>query len=81
MTQLQTVSTNLTSDTVARLEEVAENQNRSRSDVIQDAVDEYLNSLAWLGAEIEKARDSIKAGNFITHEEIKEKYRKMGVKC
>ena len=80
-TQMQSISTRFSPDTIARLEEIAENQKRSRSDIIQEAVEGYLNSLAWFKAEIRKAEDDFDAGRFISHEDIKEKYRKSGVKC
>jgi predicted transcriptional regulator len=37
--------------------------------------------LAWLEAEVQKGRDDIEAGRFFTHEEMREKLRKLGVKC
>jgi predicted transcriptional regulator len=77
MVQVQTINTSLTSDTISKLAEVAENQNRSSSDIIQEAVDGYLNALAWLEAKIKKADE----GPFIPHDEVRERLRKLGVKC
>jgi predicted transcriptional regulator len=81
MAQTQTISTSLASDTLAMLEEVAENQNRSCANVIQEAVDDYLNHLAWFKAEVQKGIDDIEAGRVISHEEVKAKFRRLGVKC
>jgi predicted transcriptional regulator len=77
----QTISTNFTSDTASKLGKIAEDQNRSCSDLIQEAVDSYLNSFAWLEAKVKEADDSFDAGRFISHDDLKEKYRKLGIKC
>lgn len=77
----QTINTTLTNDTITTLDEVAESQSRTRDNIIQEAVDSYLGSLLSLGAEIQEARESIKAGHFISHDDIKAKYRALGVKC
>lgn len=77
MAQMQTISTRFTSDTIARLEEIAGNQNRSRSDIIQEAVEGYLNSLAWLEAKVQKAEE----GSFVSHDEVRGRLRSLGVKC
>jgi predicted transcriptional regulator len=81
MAQMQTISTRFPSDTIDRLEEIAGHQNRSRSDLIQEAVDGYLNSFAWFEAEVQKGKDAIAEGRVISHDDVKARLRKLGVKC
>ncbi|MDR2884616.1 MAG: hypothetical protein LBV09_05865 [Deferribacteraceae bacterium] len=75
--QMQTISTRFTADTIARLEEIATKQDKTRSELIQGAVEGYLNSLAWLEAKVKRAEE----GTFISHDEMKAKLQKLGVKC
>lgn len=73
------VSTRFTPDTLARLNEIAQSRQCSRSEIIKEAVDGYLNSLAWLERAVQKGRDDIKAGRVVSHEEVKNKFRKLGL--
>ncbi len=65
--------------TIARLNEFAQNQNRSGDAIIEEALNGYLKHMAWLEAEIEKGRKDIREGRFYTQEEVEEKFRKLGV--
>jgi predicted transcriptional regulator len=76
---MQVVSTRFSQDTVARLDEIAGNQERSRSEIINEAVDGYLNSMAWFKAKIQEAEDDIASGNVISHEDLKAELRAKGL--
>jgi predicted transcriptional regulator len=66
-------------DTMSRLNEIADKQNRSNVDIVSDAVEAYLDSLEWLENEIKLGDDDFEAGRVISHEDIIEQYRKLGV--
>jgi predicted transcriptional regulator len=69
----------LTIDIISRLNEAALLQSRPSSEIIQDALEDYLNAESWLGAEIQRGLDDLEAGRTISHDAVKEKYRKLGI--
>jgi Predicted transcriptional regulator len=74
-----TISTRFDPDTLARLNEIAAKQNRSRSEIIKEAVGGYLDSMAWFEREVQKGLDDIKAGRVVSHEEVVESIRRLGL--
>ncbi len=78
-TPAQTISTRFTADTLARLDEAAQVQKRSRSDIIKEAVNGYLDAMVWFEAQVKQGLDDVKNGRRISHEDLKAKYRKLGV--
>jgi predicted transcriptional regulator len=78
-TPAQTISTRFTADTLARLDELSQVQNRSRSDIVKEAVDGYLDAMVWFEAQVKQGIDDLKNGHRISHEDLKAKYRKLGV--
>ena len=74
-----TISTRFAPDTLARLNAIAEKQNRPRSELIKEAVDGYLDSMAWFEREVQKGLDDVKAGRVVSHEEVIESIRKLGL--
>ncbi len=78
-TPAQTISTRFAADTLARLDEVSQIQNRSRSDIIKEAVDGYLNAMVWFEGQVKQGIDDLKNGRRISHEDLKAKYRGLGV--
>jgi len=74
-----TISTRFDPDTLARLNEIAEKQNRPRSDLIKEAVGGYLDSMVWFEQEVQKGLDDIKAGRVVSHEKVIESIRKLGL--
>jgi predicted transcriptional regulator len=78
-TPTQTISTRFGPDTLARLDEVATLQKRSRSDIIKEAVDGYLEAVTWLEAEVKKGIEDLKNGRSVSHKDVKEKFKKLGV--
>lgn len=75
----QTISTRFTPDTLTRLAEVSKLQGKSRSDIIKEAVDGYLDSMVWFEKQVKLGIDDLKNGRRISHEDLKEKYRKLGI--
>lgn len=69
----------LAAETLARLNELARIQNRSGPELIQEIVDGYLKDRAWFEAAIERGRQDLRAGRFVSQEEMEEKYRRLGV--
>ena len=79
--QSQSISTRFDTDTLARLREISQNQKRPRSEIIKEAVNGYLDSMAWFEREVKKGLDDVNAGHTIPHEDLKEELRKLGVRC
>ena len=75
----QTISTRFPPDTLERLEEISRNQNRTRSEIINEAVNAYLDAMLWLDQAVARGMEDLRQGRSISHEAIKEKYRKLGV--
>ena len=81
-TQAQTqaaVSTRFTPDTLARIDEIAQNRQCTRSEIIKEAVNGYLNSYLWLEKAVQKGRDDIKAGRVYSQEEVEDYFKNLGV--
>ncbi|MDR2892926.1 MAG: ribbon-helix-helix protein, CopG family [Deltaproteobacteria bacterium] len=77
----QTISTRFDPDMLSRLDEIAERQHRSRSELIKEAVGGYLDSMLWFEHEVQKGLDDLEAGRIISHEDLKAELRKLGVTC
>ncbi len=78
-TPARAISTRFTADTLARLDEVSHMQNRSRSDIIKEAVDGYLSAMAWFEGQVEQGLNDLEHGRRISHEDVKAKFRELGV--
>lgn len=74
----QSVSTRLSTDTIARLEEVANYRQCTRSDIVKEAVEGYLNSMKWLQEAVQQGLDDLKNGRTVSHEEVKESIKRLG---
>ena len=79
--QSQSVSTRFDADTLARLDAVSQKQQRSRSDIIKEAVGGYLDAMVWFEAEVKKGLDDLEHGRVVSHDDLKEEIRKLGVEC
>jgi predicted transcriptional regulator len=64
---------------IARLNEIAQHQNRSGDALVQELIGNYLKHRAWFESEIEKGLDDFREGRFYTDEEMKGELIKMGV--
>ena len=77
----QSVSTRFDADTLARLDAISQKQQRSRSDIIKEAVGGYLDSIFWLETEVKKGIDDLEQGRVIDHNDLKAELQKLGVEC
>ncbi len=75
------ISTRFDDNTLIRLEEMADNLGTSRSSIIKNAVNHYLEYLTWYAEEARQGEDDIERGDFKTHDDIKAKFKRLGVKC
>ncbi len=78
-TSAQSISTRFAADTLARLNAVSRMQNCSRSDIIKEAVDGYLDAMVWFEGQVRQGLDDLENGRRISHENLKAKYRTLGV--
>lgn len=76
---LRAISTRFDTDTITRLNKLATYQERSRSDIVKDAVTSYLNHIMWYGAEIQKARNEIADGHLVDANHVKAKILELGL--
>ena len=77
-TKSQTLNSYFDDETLARLNEIAKKQDRPQSEIIKEAVNGYLNHMAWFESEVQKGLDDLDAGRVVSHEEVKESIRKLG---
>jgi predicted transcriptional regulator len=66
-------------DTIDRLDRIAQGLGRSRAWVINDAVARYLEYETWFREEVQKGLDAAEAGDLKSHEQVKERVLAMGV--
>ena len=66
----QTITIRTERNTVEKIGAIAQAMDRSRNWVIEDALRQYIDHQAWYLEGIEQARDSLKAGKGIPHEEV-----------
>ena len=70
--ETQAISFRLTSEKLAKLEELAASTDRSRSWHIEQALDAYLEVQTWQLQHIEKGIASIREGRIVPHERVRE---------
>lgn len=75
---LKTVTARVSADKVAALDELAGHQDRDRSYLINEAIDQYLAHQQWMLSEIKKAIAEADAGEFLTEEESEAFMRELG---
>lgn len=75
----QAISTRFDTDTLLRLDELANSSNLSRSDIIKDAVTSYLNRLAWYAEEVQIGRQDVLEGRVVSDEEVKARMAGLGI--
>jgi predicted transcriptional regulator len=66
----QSVSFLIDSEKVSTLDSLAKNQDRDRSCLLNEAVDNYLDLQKYHLELIQKGLDAIEAGDVISHEEV-----------
>ena len=73
------ISTRFDVATLERLDEAVHALGQTRSGLIKDAVNHYLEYLTWYSAEVQKGLDDVAAGRVVSHEELAEKLKGLGV--
>ena len=72
------ISTRFDADTLTRLDEAAAAVNRPRSALIKEAVNRYLDYLAWYGEEARKGLDDAATGWVKSHSQVKDRVCGLG---
>jgi len=76
---MKTTTIRMDDEMVSRIDAMAEHLNRSRSWLINQAVDNFLSHEEWLVKEIEDGLAEAKRGEFATDREIAAQFKKWGV--
>jgi len=66
----QTITIRTESNTVEKIGAIARAMDRSRNWVIEDALRQYIDQQTWYLEGIAQARESLKAGKGIPHEDV-----------
>jgi len=69
----------LDNDTLGRIDGLANNLSRSRSWVINQAIERFLDYEEWFVQEVKDGLDEVERGDIATDEEVIAKFRKWGV--
>jgi predicted transcriptional regulator len=69
----------LDEDTLARLDAVAASSSSTRSAVIKDAVEQYLEYDAWFRQQVAVGQQASRNGDVVAHDEAKARIRALGV--
>ncbi|WCB47271.1 CopG family ribbon-helix-helix protein [Nitratidesulfovibrio vulgaris] len=69
----------LDDDTLARLDAVAASSSSTRSAVIKDAVEQYLEYDAWFRQQVAVGQQASRNGDVVAHDEAKARIRALGV--
>jgi len=70
MAQTVSLSLRVDAETAKRLDDLAEATDRSRSWLLENALDAYLETQAWQIARIEQGMAELKEGQSVPHEDV-----------
>ncbi|MFW5489100.1 MAG: CopG family ribbon-helix-helix protein [Desulfovibrio sp.] len=73
------ISTRFDAATLERLDEAVQALGQTRSGLIKNAVNHYLEYLTWYSTEVQKGLDDVKTGRVLSHEEVADKLKGLGV--
>lgn len=76
--QTTSISTRFDIETLARLDEVAKGLGKTRTSIIKEAVDNYLDYDFWFREQVAKGLKEVREGKVVSHEQVKAKIRDMG---
>jgi len=76
---MKTTTVRIDNDTLERVDGLAKVLSRSRSWVINQAIDRFLEYEEWFAEEVHNGLAEVKRGEFATHEEVVDGFRKWGV--
>jgi len=75
---LKTITARIPTDKLAALDELAGHQDRDRSYLINEAIDQYLAHRQWMLEEIRKAMAEVEAGEVLSEEESETFMKELG---
>lgn len=70
----RTASIRLAEETLARLDHLAEAMDRSRSWIVNHAIDQYLDYEEWFSTAVEEGRAAADNGQILSHETVVRKW-------
>lgn len=76
---MKTTTIRMDDEMLYRIDTMAESLNRSRSWVINQAVDSFLSHEEWLVQEIKDGLAEVEQGDFASEEAVKVQFEKWGV--
>ena len=69
----------INNDTLGRIDGLANTLSRSRSWVINQAIERFLDYEEWFVQEVKKGLDEVERGEIATDDEVAARFRKWGV--
>jgi predicted transcriptional regulator len=76
---MSTVTARIPEETATKLDELAKATNRSKSFIVANALEQFLEEQAWQVARINESIAQADAGEFATEAEIKDEFAKWGL--
>jgi predicted transcriptional regulator len=76
---MKATTVRLTDETLDRVDQLADAINRSRTWVIKEAVDRYLDHEEWFVQQVTAAIEAVDAGQVATADEVAERFKRWGV--
>lgn len=73
------ISTRFDEQTLKRLDEAVSALGKTRSGLIKEAVNHYLEYITWYKAEVQKGFDDLNAGKVKSHEEVGKLLKEAGI--
>ncbi|MBW2010508.1 MAG: CopG family ribbon-helix-helix protein [Deltaproteobacteria bacterium] len=75
---MKTTTVRIDDDVLGRVDGLAKTLSRSRSWVIKQAIDRFLEYEEWLVKEVKDGLSEVERGEIATHEEVVAMFRKWG---
>jgi len=75
---MKTTTVRIDDDVIGRVDGLAKTLSRSRSWVIKQAIDRFLEYEEWFVKEVKDGLSEVERGEIATHEEVVAKFRKWG---
>ena len=76
---MSTVTARIPEETAAKLNELAKATNRSKSFIVANALEQFLEEQAWQVARINESVAQAEAGNFASNAEVEDAFAKWGL--
>ncbi len=76
---MSTVTARIPEETAAKLNELAKATNRSKSFIVANALEQFLEEQTWQVARIHESVAQADAGNLATNTEVKDAFAKWGL--